>query len=192
MKQGTNGRCRVDGSCGLGSASLRYVPAHHDEGYVGIVGVPCAMGCATILFIERVAQICRTKDGADVAGATRAVAIDDTLLDRFGNAGCCHLFEIGNIHEILHLLQLFDGFLLHLRQIELVVVYQLVVEVDTLVVDSRNQFAYDVEYVQKISFALDMKIIFLTVRCVFAREGISAEGSATMEAFTGTGASVHE
>lgn len=56
----------------------------------------------------------------------------------------------------------------------------------------EDKFAYDVEYVQKISFALDMKIIFLTVRCVFALEGISAEGSATMEAFTGTGASVHE
>lgn len=56
----------------------------------------------------------------------------------------------------------------------------------------EDKFAYDVEYVQKISFALDMKIIFLTVRCVFAREGISAEGSATMEAFTGTEASVHE
>ena len=56
----------------------------------------------------------------------------------------------------------------------------------------EDKFAYDVEYAQKISFALDMKIVFLTVRCVFAREGISAEGSATMEAFTGTGASVHE
>ena len=49
----------------------------------------------------------------------------------------------------------------------------------------EDKFAYDVEYVQKISFALDMKIIFLTVRCVFAREGISAEGSATMEDFVG-------
>ena len=32
----------------------------------------------------------------------------------------------------------------------------------------------------------------MTIRCVFAREGISAEGSATMEAFTGTEAAVHE
>lgn len=56
----------------------------------------------------------------------------------------------------------------------------------------EDKFAYDVEYVQKISFTLDVKIIILTVRCVFIREGISAEGSATMEAFTGTGASVHE
>ena len=56
----------------------------------------------------------------------------------------------------------------------------------------EEKFAYDVDYVDYISFALDVKIIFMTVRCVLAREGISAEGSATMEAFTGTGASAHE
>ena len=50
----------------------------------------------------------------------------------------------------------------------------------------RQKFAYDVDYVNHASFALDVKIIFMTIRCVFAREGISAEGSATMEAFTGT------
>lgn len=50
----------------------------------------------------------------------------------------------------------------------------------------EERFQYDVEYVQHISFALDVKIVFMTVRCVFSREGISAEGSATMEAFTGT------
>ena len=56
----------------------------------------------------------------------------------------------------------------------------------------EEKFAYDVDYVDHVSFALDVKIIFMTVRCVFAREGISAEGSATMEAFTGTEAAVHE
>lgn len=56
----------------------------------------------------------------------------------------------------------------------------------------EERFAYDVDYVDNISFALDVKIIFMTVRCVFAREGISAEGSATMEAFAGTEAAVHE
>ena len=63
----------------------------------------------------------------------------------------------------------------------------------------EERFAYDVDYVDNISFALDakivlmtLKIIFMTIRCVFAREGISAEGSATMEAFTGTEAAVHE
>ena len=56
----------------------------------------------------------------------------------------------------------------------------------------EERFAYDVDYVDNISFALDVKIIFMTVRCVFAREGISAEGSATMEAFTGTATNVEE
>lgn len=50
----------------------------------------------------------------------------------------------------------------------------------------EERFEYDVEYVKNISFALDVKIILMTVRCVFAREGINADGSATMEAFTGT------
>ncbi len=56
----------------------------------------------------------------------------------------------------------------------------------------EERFKYDIEYVTNISFALDVKIILMTVHCVFAREGINAEGSATMEAFTGTGASTHE
>ena len=50
----------------------------------------------------------------------------------------------------------------------------------------EERFAYDTDYVDHLSFALDVKIVFMTVHCVFAREGISAEGSATMEAFTGT------
>lgn len=56
----------------------------------------------------------------------------------------------------------------------------------------EERFAYDVDYVDHISFVLDVKIVFMTVRCVFAREGINAEGSATMEAFVGTEAAVHE
>ena len=56
----------------------------------------------------------------------------------------------------------------------------------------EEKFAYDVDYVQQISFGMDVKIILMTIRCVFAREGISAEGSATMEAFTGTEANVEE
>ena len=56
----------------------------------------------------------------------------------------------------------------------------------------EERFAYDVDYVDHVSFALDVKIILMTIRCVFAREGISAEGSATMEAFMGTEAPTHE
>ena len=56
----------------------------------------------------------------------------------------------------------------------------------------EERFEYDVEYVNNISFALDVKIIIMTIRCVLGREGINADGSATMKAFTGTGASTHE
>ena len=50
----------------------------------------------------------------------------------------------------------------------------------------EDKFRYDVWYVRNISFWLDVKILFLTVKKVFCREGISAEDSATMEDFMGT------
>ena len=48
-----------------------------------------------------------------------------------------------------------------------------------------NKFELDVWYVDHCSFWLDVKIIFLTIKKVFVREGISQEGQATMEFFTG-------
>ncbi len=48
-----------------------------------------------------------------------------------------------------------------------------------------KKFEYDVWYVDNLSFLLDCKIIFLTIQKVFKREGISAEGQATAEAFNG-------
>lgn len=48
-----------------------------------------------------------------------------------------------------------------------------------------KKFEYDVWYVDHISFLLDCKIVLLTIKKVFMREGISAEGQATMETFNG-------
>ena len=48
------------------------------------------------------------------------------------------------------------------------------------------KFEKDVVYIEKCSFWFDLKIIFLTVKKVFFREGISQEGEATMEEFFGT------
>ena len=50
----------------------------------------------------------------------------------------------------------------------------------------EDKFAYDVWYVDNQSLWLDLQIIFKTVKQVVVREGISHEGSATMEKFTGT------
>lgn len=43
----------------------------------------------------------------------------------------------------------------------------------------------DVEYVDRCSLALDMRILLRSARAVLRREGISAEGQATMPEFTG-------
>ncbi|MCW8310874.1 sugar transferase [Sphingobacterium sp. InxBP1] len=48
-----------------------------------------------------------------------------------------------------------------------------------------QKFKYDVWYVDHVSFLLDLKIFFLTIKKVFVREGISAEGQATIEVFKG-------
>ncbi|WP_040617821.1 sugar transferase [Roseovarius nubinhibens] len=49
-----------------------------------------------------------------------------------------------------------------------------------------EKFALDVWYVDNRSLWLDLKIIWLTIRKVVKREGISAAGEATMSRFTGT------
>lgn len=48
-----------------------------------------------------------------------------------------------------------------------------------------KKFELDVWYVDHCSFLLDMKILFLTIKKVFVREGINSDTSATMEPFTG-------
>lgn len=50
----------------------------------------------------------------------------------------------------------------------------------------EEKFDLDVWYVDNQSFLLDMKILWLTVRKVLQREGISASGEATMSKFTGS------
>ena len=49
-----------------------------------------------------------------------------------------------------------------------------------------KKFELDVWYVDHCSFLLDLKIIFLTIKKVLYREGISKEGEATTVPFDGT------
>lgn len=53
----------------------------------------------------------------------------------------------------------------------------------------EEKFALDVEYVDNLSFGLDLKILALTLLKVVRSEGISAQGHATMPVFQGTAAS---
>jgi lipopolysaccharide/colanic/teichoic acid biosynthesis glycosyltransferase len=56
----------------------------------------------------------------------------------------------------------------------------------------EEKFRLDVWYVDNQSFWLDIKILCLTVKKVLMRDGISADGEATMTKFTGTADSGHE
>lgn len=50
----------------------------------------------------------------------------------------------------------------------------------------EDKFKLDVWYVDNQSLWLDIKILWLTVRKVLVRDGINADGEATMSKFTGT------
>ncbi len=50
----------------------------------------------------------------------------------------------------------------------------------------EDKFRLDVWYVDHLSLRLDAKILLLTIRKVFLREGIHAEGQATVRKFTGS------
>lgn len=49
----------------------------------------------------------------------------------------------------------------------------------------NQKFIYDVEYVNKQSFLLDLKILWMTFINVLQRKGISSDGHVTMEEFKG-------
>ncbi|HUS87737.1 MAG TPA: sugar transferase [Bacteroidales bacterium] len=49
----------------------------------------------------------------------------------------------------------------------------------------QEKFKHDIWYVDNLSFKLDMKIVFLTMKKVIMKEGISSDTSATMERFEG-------
>jgi len=51
-----------------------------------------------------------------------------------------------------------------------------------------QKFTLDVWYVENESFWLDIKILLLTVKKVFIKDGISGDGEATMSKFTGSNA----
>ena len=50
----------------------------------------------------------------------------------------------------------------------------------------EDKFGLDVWYFDNLSFWLDLKILWLTVWKVLRRDGISAEGEATMPEFMGS------
>ncbi|MNH20494.1 putative sugar transferase EpsL [compost metagenome] len=50
----------------------------------------------------------------------------------------------------------------------------------------EEKFKLDVWYVDNRTFGLDLKILFLTIKKVIVKDGISAQGEVTMSKFTGS------
>ncbi len=50
----------------------------------------------------------------------------------------------------------------------------------------EQKFAADLDYVRRRNYALDLRILALTIRAVLRRDGISADGEATMSEFLGS------
>lgn len=55
-----------------------------------------------------------------------------------------------------------------------------------------DRFAYDIEYVSHVTFAMDLRIILATIKKVVKKEGISSNTSVTMEAFQGNKEGVNQ
>lgn len=49
----------------------------------------------------------------------------------------------------------------------------------------KKKFEYDVEYVNSVSFFMDLKIILKTIKKVFIKEGITQDGHVSVEKFNG-------
>jgi len=50
----------------------------------------------------------------------------------------------------------------------------------------EDKFGYDIEYVDRVSFVEDVKIILLTLKRVFVRDGVNSDTAVTMEVFLGS------
>lgn len=50
----------------------------------------------------------------------------------------------------------------------------------------EEKFAYDIRYVENLTFAMDVRIFAGTIRAVLRREGINSETGTTMEEFMGS------
>lgn len=56
----------------------------------------------------------------------------------------------------------------------------------------EEKFELDLSYIERLSFYLDMKIVFKTIKSVFFRENINESGNISMSKFTGSSNQEHE
>lgn len=149
---------------------------------------------------ERIFTLYKFRTMTDQRDDKGALLPDDKRLTRFGN-----LLRSTSLDELPELLNVLKGDMAVIGPRPLLVQYlplynesqkrrhQVRPGLSGLAqVNGRNaisweeKFNLDVEYVDTVSFVGDWKIIFLTLKKVFQREGINANASTTMELFQGS------
>jgi len=149
---------------------------------------------------ERIFTLYKFRTMTDQRDDKGALLPDDKRLTRFGN-----LLRSTSLDELPELLNVLKGDMAVIGPRPLLVQYlplynesqkrrhQVRPGLSGLAqVNGRNaisweeKFNLDIEYVDTVSFVGDWKIIFLTLKKVFQREGINANASTTMELFQGT------
>ncbi|MCD8039675.1 MAG: sugar transferase [Lachnospiraceae bacterium] len=151
-------------------------------------------------FHERVFGLCKFRSMTDARGENGELLPDEARLTKFGKTlratSLDELPELWNILKgdmsligprplLVKYLPLYNDFQRHRHDVRPGLTGWAQVN-GRNAISWERRFEYDVEYVQKISFAFDLKILLQTVAVVFRHSGISSATDATMEAFTGT------
>lgn len=149
---------------------------------------------------EKVFQLCKFRSMTDARDADGALLPDEVRLTRFGKmlraTSLDELPELWNILKgdmsligprplLVRYLPRYNDFQRHRHDVKPGLT-------GWAQVNGRNaiswdmKFQYDVEYVSRVSFWFDLKILLMTFGRVFARAGISSGTHATMEEFMGS------
>jgi undecaprenyl phosphate N,N'-diacetylbacillosamine 1-phosphate transferase len=149
---------------------------------------------------EVIFKLIKFKTMTDRLDINGAVLSDNERLTRVGN-----LIRKSSLDEIPQLINVFKGEMSLIGPRPLLVEYLLLYSEEQrkrhLVrpgitgwaqVNGRNairwedKFKFDIFYVEKLSFFLDLKILFLTIKKVLMSEDINSSNTVTMEKFSGS------
>lgn len=149
---------------------------------------------------ERIFKLCKFRSMTDARGADGQLLPDEVRLTKFGKAlratSLDELPELWNILKgdmslvgprplLVRYLPRYNAFQKHRHDVRPGLTGWAQVN-GRNALDWETRFRYDVEYVNKVNFLFDLKILFMTVGKVFKRTGISSGTHATMEEFMGS------
>lgn len=148
---------------------------------------------------EKIFKLCKFRSMTDARGVDGELLPDEVRLTRFGRTlratSLDELPELWNILKgdmsligprplLVRYLPRYNAFQKHRHDVRPGLTGWAQVN-GRNAIDWDTKFRYDVEYVNRISFLFDVKILLMTFGKVFGRSGISSGTHATMEEFMG-------